>query len=396
MNESKYTYFEECKKRYLSDLDSQMLDFWFKYGLDHDNGGIFTCVDRDGTLMDTTKSVWFQGRFAYICARAYNTIRKDERWLQASRSTIDFIERHCFDTDGHMFFEVTAQGAPIRRRRYVFSECFAAIAMSEYSIASGDGTYAQKALDLFFSIKRMLETPGFLPAKSFEPAVGHSITMILINVAICIRRAISHEALDEQIEKSISDIKNLFLKPEYKALMESVAPDGSLIDTCAGRTINPGHCIETAWFILEEARYRNWDSELVALAQTIFDWSWQWGWDEEFGGIVNFRDCKGFPHQDYSQDMKFWWPHCEAIITSLYLYVATGDEKYIEYHKAIDEYTYANFPDPEFGEWYGYLHRDGSPAHRAKGNIFKGPFHIPRMMIECSILCDEILKSNKA
>jgi N-acylglucosamine 2-epimerase len=51
---------------------------------------------------------------------------------------------------------------------------------------------------------------------------------------------------------------------------------------------------------------------------------------------------------------------------------------------------YRVFPDNEYGEWYGYLHRDGSVAQPAKGNLFKGPFHIPRMMIIASHLCDDI------
>jgi N-acylglucosamine 2-epimerase len=142
---------------------------------------------------------------------------------------------------------------------------------------------------------------------------------------------------------------------------------------------------------LEEAKYRNWDKELVEMATTILDWSWDWGWDEQYGGIINFRDCKGFPQQDYSQDMKFWWPQCETIIAALYAYQATGDEKYLEMHKKISDWTYAHFPDKEYGEWYGYLHRDGTVAQPAKGNIFKGPFHIPRMMIRCHTLCKEIL-----
>ena len=42
-------------------------------------------------------------------------------------------------------------------------------------------------------------------------------------------------------------------------------------------------------------------------------------------------------------------------------------------------------------EWYGYLHRDGTVAQPAKGNLFKGPFHIPRMMLKAAALYDEIL-----
>jgi N-acylglucosamine 2-epimerase len=127
------------------------------------------------------------------------------------------------------------------------------------------------------------------------------------------------------------------------------------------------------------------------LGLTIFDWSWQWGWDENYGGIINFRDCRNLPPQDYSQDIKFWWPQCETIIASLYAYQASGNEKYLERHRLISDWTYEHFPDKDFGEWFGYLHRDGSVAQPAKGNIFKGPFHVPRMMIKSYMICQSII-----
>ena len=104
-------YIKEWSESYKTDLTTNIMPFWLKYGLDKVNGGIYTCVDRDGSLMDTTKSVWFQGRFAFICSYAYNNIEKNEAWLAAAKSTIDFIEAHCFDSDGRMYFEVTAEGA---------------------------------------------------------------------------------------------------------------------------------------------------------------------------------------------------------------------------------------------------------------------------------------------
>lgn len=386
-------YLKTWAASYRKDLIENIMPFWMQHGLDRENGGVYTCLDRNGHLMDSTKSVWFQGRFGFICAFAYNSIEKNPEWLAASKSCIDFIEKHCCDKDGHMYFEVTAEGVPLRKRRYVFSECFAAIAMSEYAIASGDKSYAEKALRLFKLIQRFLSTPNFLESK-YLPALqarGHSITMILINTASRIRAAISDPALDMQIDESLAAIRDYFIRPEFKALLEMVGPNGEFIDTCNGRVINPGHCIETSWFILEEAKHRNWDAELTKMALQILDWSWDWGWDKEFGGIINFRDCRDFPAQDYSQDMKFWWPQTEAIIATLYAYQATRDEKYLRMHKQISDWTYEHFPDKECGEWYGYLHRDGTVAQPAKGNLFKGPFHIPRMMIKSCTLCESII-----
>lgn len=387
-------YIKSWAESYKKDLTENIMPFWMKYGLDRENGGVYTCVNRDGSLMDTTKSVWFQGRFAFICSFAYNNVEKKQEWLDAAKSTLEFIEKHCFDEQGHMYFSVTAEGKPLRKRRYVFSETFAAIAMSEYALATGDQHWAKRAIQVFEDTQRFLATPGFLPAK-FEADVklqGHSIVMILINVGSCIRKVVDDPKLTQQIDESIEKLKKYFIHPEFKCLLETVGENGEFIDTNMTRTINPGHCIETSWFIMEEAKLRGWDKPMFDLALQVFDWSWDWGWDKQYGGIFNFRDCKNLPPQDYSQDMKFWWPQCETIIASLYAYLGTGDEKYLYRHERISEWTYAHFPDAEYGEWYGYLHRDGTVAQPAKGNLYKGPFHIPRMMIKGYMLCQEILK----
>lgn len=387
-------YIKSWAESYKKDLTENIMPFWMKYGLDRENGGVYTCVNRDGSLMDTTKSVWFQGRFAFICSFAYNNVEKNQEWLDAAKSTLEFIEKHCFDEQGHMYFSVTAEGKPLRKRRYVFSETFAAIAMSEYALATGDQHWAKRAIQVFEDTQRFLATPGFLPAK-FEADVklqGHSIVMILINVGSCIRKVVDDPKLTQQIDESIEKLKKYFIHPEFKCLLETVGENGEFIDTNMTRTINPGHCIETSWFIMEEAKLRGWDKPMFDLALQVFDWSWDWGWDKQYGGIINFRDCKNLPSQDYSQDMKFWWPQCETIIASLYAYLGTGDEKYLYRHERISEWTYAHFPDAEYGEWYGYLHRDGTVAQPAKGNLYKGPFHIPRMMIKGYMLCLEILK----
>ncbi len=387
-------YLREWATSYKDDLVNNIMPFWMEHGCDRKHGGVYTCVDQDGSLMDTTKSVWFQGRFAFVCSFAYNNVEKNQQWLDAAKSTLDFIEKYCFDKDGHMYFSITDDGKPLRKRRYVFSETFAAIAMSEYALATGDMTYANKAMKIFEDTQRFLTTPGFLEPK-FEPDVqlqSHSIIMILINVGSRIRSVINDPKLTVQIDESVDKLRRYFMHPEFKCLLESVGPKGEFIDTNATRTINPGHCIETSWFIMEESRLRGWDKDLLDTALTIFNWSWDWGWDKQYGGIINFRDCRNLPQQDYSQDMKFWWPQCETIIASLYAYLATGDDVYLERHRKISEWTYSHFPDKQYGEWFGYLHRDGTVAQPAKGNLFKGPFHIPRMMTKAYTLCNDILK----
>ena len=417
----------KCREELLGNV----MPFWMKYGWDRKNGGVYTCLDRDGTLMDSTKSVWFQGRFGWMTAYAFGKLRitndelriygaklKQQRreWLEASKSCCEFLEKHCFDRDGRAFFEVTAEGVGLRKRRYVFSECFAAMAYAEYALASGETAWARKAVSLFKRIRLFMSEPEtYMPAKYTREMKtrGHSLTMILINVANVLKQVSNDPVLDRQITESVEALVKYFMHPEFKALLETVGPEGEFIDTMAGRTINPGHCIETAWFLMDVAVARK-DAALKEIALKILDWSWAWGWDAARpesapyhrtgndgrdrtpgdpyggGGIISFRDCKGFPAQCYEQDMKFWWPQCEAIIATAYAYRLTGEKKYQKWHRLASAWAWKHLKDRKFPEWYGNLHHDGTVAQPAKGNLFKGPFHIPRMLVKSM----EILKED--
>ena len=377
-------YWKKWGRTYKGELLRNVMPFWMKHGFDRKNGGVYTCLDRDGSLMDSTKSVWFQGRFGWMTAYAYNHVEKKTEWLAASKSCCEFLEAHCFDKDGRAYFEVTAEGVGLRKRRYLFSECFAAIAYAEYSLASGDKAWARKALALFRRIRKFMANPKKWTPSKYEPVVeaqGHSLTMILINVASVLKQVSGDPALDAQITESVDLIRKYFIHPEFKAVLETVGPNGEFIDTLAGRVINPGHCIETSWFLMDVAVARS-DKALLKTALKILDWSWDWGWDKKYGGIISFKDCRNLPPQCYEQDMKFWWPQCETIIATAYAYKLTGDAKYMKRHKLASEWAWKHLKDRKFPEWYGYLHRDGTVAQPAKGNIFKGPFHIPRMLVK--------------
>ena len=289
-----------------------------------------------------------------------------------------------------MYFSVTRDGRPLRMRRYVFSESFAAISYAACARASGDSRAAEDAVEAFATYLRYSFEPGAMLPK-FEqtrPTQGIGAHMIGIVTAQELRAnlgdiSVAGRTCSEWIDHSIHVIERDFLKPEHEALMEVVAPDGSILDHCDGRTLNPGHAIECAWFIMHEGRLRG-DRRLIELGARILDWMWARGWDSEYGGLLYFTDLRGLPVQEYWHDMKFWWPHCEAIIATLLAWKLTGESRYAEMHRLVHEWSFARFPDPEHGEWFGYLHRDGRVSQRAKGNMFKGPFHLPRMLLFCA------------
>ncbi len=249
----------------------------------------------------------------------------------------------------------------------------------------GAARAAREAEELFSLVERTLADPAAISPKfdpTVRPAKGLAVPMIMIVTAQIVRRvAADPQTYTERIDRAIAEIERDFVHPERRVVMETVAPDGAIIDHMDWRTITPGHSIEAAWFILAEASDRGNDPRLVELGTTILDWMWEWAWDTEYGGILYFRDVTGRPVQEYWHDMKFWWPHCEAIIASLMAYRLTGRERYAAMHEQVHEWAYAHFPDREHGEWYGYLHRDGRVSVPLKGNLWKGPFHLPRMQL---------------
>ena len=346
-------------------------------------------VDQDGTLVDTDKGVWQQGRFAWLLGELYNNVEQRPEWLEAARHTAAFLEQHAFDpTDGRMWFHLTRDGQPIRKRRYAFSESFAAIALGELAQATGEERYANHARELFLRFVNHRPAPKFTGVRPMR-CIG--VPMITINTAQQLRDSIDLPEAHHWIDESIDKIRRYHVHDDIQCVMETVGEDGQRIDHFDGRMLNPGHAIEGAWFVMSEGHLRG-DDELVQLGCRMLDWMWQRGWDEQHGGLLYFVDVDGRPVQEYWHDMKFWWPHNETIIATLLAYALTGDTKYEAMHRQIHDWAYGHFPDPEHGEWFGYLQRDGSLSSTLKGNLWKGPFHLPRMQLMCWKILEQMIE----
>ncbi|MGH7143473.1 MAG: AGE family epimerase/isomerase [Planctomycetota bacterium] len=370
---------------YRDQLLNETMPFWIDHAIDRECGGYQTLLDADGSLLDSDKSVWFQGRFAWLLGELYNTVEKRPEWLALCKHGLDFLDRFGFDpADGRMYFHLTREGRPIRKRRYAFSESFAAIAYGEYAQGAQDAHAAAKAEACFRRfVEHNLNPTGVEPKFTAErPTQGLGFPMIAIVTAQELRASIGLKDADAWIDRCIDRIRRFHLKPERRAVLEQVGPGGEIHDHFDGRLLNPGHAIEAAWFILKEGDHRQ-DTGLIRMGCEILDWMFERGWDREFGGMLYFVDLDGKPPQEYWHDMKFWWPQNETIIAALYAYVLTGDEKYARMHAQVHDWAYSHFPDPQHGEWFGYLHRDGSVAMRLKGSLWKGPFHYPRQQLVC-------------
>lgn len=381
---------EEFIQTYRDGLLNDTLPFWIEHSVDRLHGGFMTSLDQDGTVIDTDKGVWQQARFTWLLGELYNgEPTKDheqrERWLELAIHGAKFMDDHCYDpADGRMWFHVTRDGRPIRKRRYAFSESFAAIAYGELAKATGDSQFEEKAIRAFDRfIAYHLDPKGVQPKFTHtRPTRGIAFPMITITTAQELRDSIGLETATEWIDRSINTIRRYHVKGDIECVMETVGVNGEILDHFDGRTLNPGHAIEGAWFIMLEGHLRD-DQELIQTGLKMLDWMFERGWDEQHGGMLSFVDWKGLPVAEYWHDMKFWWPQNETIIATMVAHQLTGDPKYATWHAMSHDWSYRHFPDPEHGEWFGYLHRDGSISTKLKGNLWKGPFHLPRMQWLC-------------
>ena len=369
------------------DLVENILPFWLKNAIDYENRGIYTCLDREGKIYGEEKSVWFQGRALWTFSKAYNLIEKNTEYLKAAKAIYEFLPK-CEDTDGRMFFTVTKEGKGIQKRRYYFSETFEAIGCLEYYKATNDDNALLNAEKYFaiaydcFKGKIKLE-PKFNPEtnnlKSLSPV------MIMLATAQVFR---SVDKLYDKYNKIAKECLDEILNGGFmtdKALLEHVSKDGKPVNTPTGRIVNPGHSLEAAWFIMAEGLLTD-NKEAIEKAKKIIDITLPLGIDETNGGIIAFTDLNGNPPVQLEWDMKLWWPQCEAMIALRLAYLVFKEEKYNNLYLELKKYCEKYFIDVENGEWYGYLHYDNTVSTMLKGNIFKGPFHVPRLYMIMTVM----------
>ena len=365
------------RSREIEFLLGNVLPFWATHAIDYEMGGMFNMIDCDGTVYGTDKNAWFAGRTMYTYALAYNELDKNDEYLRIAENMYSFLPRCELDESGRLPFIVARDGRPLIVEDAYFTETFAAIGCAEYYLATRDPKVWQSAEKYFDIAYRLYKqdlgrTPSHNPPVTETKALGPSMIMLATSQVM---RKVEHDKYDRIAVECADEILVHFI--EGKGLLENVSLDGGFVNTPSGREINPGHSLEAAWFVMSEGVYRN-NAFYKEKAKQIIDVSMRHGYRD--GGIIAFCDCDGYPSDHLEWDMKIWWPQCEAIIANLLCYNVFGEEKYLSDFRALYDWFFERYPDPHHGECFGYMHYDGTPASRLKGNFSKGPFHLPRML----------------
>jgi N-acylglucosamine 2-epimerase len=371
---------------YSKSLTENVIPFWEKNSLDEVDGGYFTCLLRDGTVFDTDKFIWLQAREVWMFSKMYNEWEPKDSWLNIALHGAEFLEKYGRNEEGDWYFSLRKDGKPLVSAYNIFSDCFAVMAFAQLSKASGEDRYAQIAIQSFERILQRQSNPKGKFSKAIpenRALKNFALPMILCNLALELESLSDTFDIESLIDTCVNEVMVEFYNREYDITLENVKPDGSFSDTFEGRCVNPGHVIESMWFIMDIAERRQ-DKPLMKLAVDRTIRTLSYGWDETYGGILYFMDVKNYPPQQLEWDQKLWWVHVETLIALLKGYQHTGDSRCLAWFNKVHEYTWSHFPDAEFGEWFGYLNRQGEVLLPLKGGKWKGCFHVPRGLFQCS------------
>lgn len=369
---------------YKDTLLNDILPFWEKHSLDLEHGGYFTCLDQTGQVFDTDKFIWLQGRQAWTFSMLYNQVEKNPKWLEIAKSGIDFLREHGMDKHGDFYFSVTKEGEPLVQPYNIFSDCFAAMAFSQYAKATGDESIRALAKTTYYNILKRKDNSKGVYEKNTDarPLKGFALPMILSNLVLELEDVLDKDEIEKTLNFSVSEVMDVFLQKDSGIIYEFVTPEGALSDSFNGRLLNPGHGIEAMWFMIDIGARRK-DADLIGKAAKVILNILDYSWDKEFGGIYYFMDAMGKPPQQLEWDQKLWWVHLETLVALAKAYEHTGNEEVWNWYQKVHDYAWTHFSDPENGEWFGYLNRQGKPLLTLKGGKWKGCFHVPRAMFQC-------------
>lgn len=384
--------FKRLAARYRSELLDRVVPFWLERSQDKKHGGYFTCLDREGRVFDTDKFVWLQGREVWMFATLCNRVERRQDWLDCAVQGAEFLKRFGHDGQLNWYFALDRTGRPLVEPYNIFSYTFAVIAFGALARATGNQEYADIARRTFDIVLARRDNPkgrwnkasaGSRQLKSF------ALPMILCNVALEIEDLLPEDFLRRTIDECVHEVMDVFYRPELGLVVEHLNTDGTLSDSFDGRLLNPGHAIEAMWFIMNLGR-RLGRQDLVERAADIALKEVEYGWDKQYGGIFYFMDRKGCPPQQLEWDQKLWWVHIETLITMIKGYQLTGRQECLEWFERVHDYAWSHFADAEHPEWFGYLDRRGEVLLPLKGGKWKGCFHVPRGLLECWQMLEEL------
>lgn len=378
--------FSQLRDFYRNHLVLDVMPFWDRHAIDRKLGGIFTGIRNDGSIVTRNKFLWSNARAIYTYAVLYNRIEKRPEWLENARIIKDFCLKHGQVAPGIWGFLCSEKGTMLEGEKSLVVDLFAIMGLSEYYRATGDRESLEVALRTFETARERLARPGSYGTYPYELPEGmkaHRYCMQSALAFFLLGTAAEDQSVLSESVRMAEEVMQNFRRPERQALVEYINLDNTFSDTPAGRTMVPGHVIESMWFVMQIYRHTGNKARLREAAETI-RWAVEKGWDEEFGGLYLAVDIDGKePLFWKNADTKIWWVFSEALYALLLAYEETSEDWALEWFDRVHDWTFSHFPDRVHGDWTQKLDRQGNEIETVVALPVKDPFHLPRALVYC-------------
>jgi mannose/cellobiose epimerase-like protein (N-acyl-D-glucosamine 2-epimerase family) len=361
-------------------LLDEILPFWESHAIDHEYGGYWTHLHRDGGRYSAgDKYLVMQTRMIYSFSIGYR-LSGSKRYLELAAQGVDFLKTYFRDARrGGWVWTVTRQGEQLDRAKRPYALAFVVYSLAEFARVSGD----REALELAQATwSQVYEHAWDHEAGGFYHELGEDWTAVNTTKRI------------DTMLHNMEGVSALYAATGDRQYLDAVR---ELCDTIVERTWDPatgcthewfyrdwredltntegkanyGHIVETAWFLAAvsgytgEARYRDF-------ARAELEYALEHGWDARYGGLYSY----GIPGGSATDTRKVWWMQSEFLDALALFYRLTGEQRYLDVLERQAAYVATRQRDTVFGEWYALCAQDGAPLDARKGHEYKAAYHV--------------------
>lgn len=384
---------------YRRHLIEDVAAFWEARTADAEGPGYLVAFDRRGELTGTDKNMWCQGRQTYTFAALYEHLERRPAWLALAERGRDLLAVLGEAGGGRWPYLLDRGGRVIDGTPSLLTDAFALMGLCQYATASGsdaDLPLIRRAFDAFEANLRTPTCNEYHHFKCDPSCMWLGARMVALGMAESLRPVLGEQRIRPLMDQCLHEALHVFARDEHRLIFEMLGADGSVLETPLGRRLNPGHALECMWFCAEEGLARG-DRRVVERAIEVMGWAYENGHDREHGGLLAFTTPEGAPApaeggasnwSGESPTTKIWWAHSEALYATALAALWGEDRQMWTRFEHLHAYTQRHFADPEFGEWYTYLDRDGTPRVTDKGTWIRCAFHVPRNLMKVALLLE--------
>ena len=396
-NSFKEKYRNELKQitiEYRYQLNNEIIPFWESRVLDETWGGYHTFFTREGLPYDYRKPGWFVGRTMYMFSSLYHHWEPRESFLEVAKAGRKFLDGPFYAGDGRFNRMLSQEGEVLEGCTSVFTDHFAVKGLYKYIVACGKERKTEDvelAARLTHALFEHTNNPDVIAQVSPVGMQTHALNFMNLQVAQNSREVLG-ETYQPLIDECVRKTLYQFVDDSRRANLENLSLDGKPLYEREGRVLDPGHTVEALWFCLNEGMVSK-NENYIRRAGQLLDWVIDGAYDEENGGFYHRYDVDGgapekeFEVVDYGPvevawNDKVWWVQCEALLALCMSAILNENERHYDYFLKQMDYTETHFRDRQYGEWYSILKPDGSILCDLKGFAGKGPYHVPRCLLQ--------------